>query len=322
MSNISRRHAVFGVLAFGGAGLVAIPATYSATRMGTALGTIVSLSAHGSSKAKVEAALTAGFEQIRAVEKSMSLFDDESEISRLNKMGFLENPSPLFFNILRQSQSIWKLTRGAFDPTVQPLWNAWIKEDGAPSSNQISDILKSVGFDNLAVTPQGIFFKGAKGQLTLNGIAQGYATDLVAAAMRKQGVVRAYMDTGEIGVLGSDTPTIAIRNPRGAANIGSLHLESGFVATSGDYATSFTADFAHNHIFDPATGISPPELASVTVVAPTGAMADALATGFMVLGHDESLKIAQEITGVDLLMITKSGVISMSGGMKRLFQPA
>jgi FAD:protein FMN transferase len=322
MTNISRRHAVFGVLAFGGAGLAAIPAAYSATRMGTAFGTIVSLSAHGSSKAKIEDALTAGFKQIRAVEKSMSLFDDESEISRLNKMGFLENPSPLFFNILRQSQSIWKLTHGAFDPTVQPLWSAWIKQDRAPSSNQISDILKNVGFDNLKVTPQRIFFQGVPGQLTLNGIAQGYATDLVAAAMREQGVVRAYMDTGEIGLIGNNNPGVAIRNPRAVDNIGTLQFATGFVATSGDYATSFTIDFAHNHIFDPATGISPPELASVTVVAPTGAMADALATGFMVLGHDESLKIAKEIAGVDLLIITKSGDISMSGGMKRLFRRA
>ena len=79
------------------------------------------------------------------------------------------------------------------------------------------------------------------------------------------------------------------------------------VATSGDYATSFSPDFAHHHIFDPTSGDSPLELASATVLAPTGILADGLSTVFMVMGTDKALALAAQIHDVDALLIDKSG---------------
>jgi FAD:protein FMN transferase len=92
------------------------------------------------------------------------------------------------------------------------------------------------------------------------------------------------------------------------------------VATSGDYATIFTPDFVHHHIFDPARGESPRELSAVTVLAPTGALADGLATAFMVMGVERSLQLVEKTVGVEALLITKQGEVLFSSGMKNYFQ--
>jgi thiamine biosynthesis lipoprotein len=86
------------------------------------------------------------------------------------------------------------------------------------------------------------------------------------------------------------------------------------MATSGDYASTFTPDCVHHHIFDPATGFSPLDLASVTVMAPTGLQADGLSTAFMVLGAARAHGLAACLPGVDLLTIDKRGLARRSPG--------
>jgi FAD:protein FMN transferase len=93
-----------------------------------------------------------------------------------------------------------------------------------------------------------------------------------------------------------------------------LRLDGRSVATSSDYAIAFTRDYLHHHIFDPGTGTSPAELASVTVAAPTGLEADGLSTAFMVMGARKAHTLAARLPGVDLLTINKRGVAWRSAG--------
>ena len=86
------------------------------------------------------------------------------------------------------------------------------------------------------------------------------------------------------------------------------------LATSGDYETFFTPDYLHHHIFDPATGDSPGELASVSVLAPTGLEADGLSTACMVLGRQRVIAELASIPGVDVLLVDKRGEIWRSAG--------
>jgi thiamine biosynthesis lipoprotein len=95
-----------------------------------------------------------------------------------------------------------------------------------------------------------------------------------------------------------------------------LEMDGRCVATSGDYATAFTADFSRHHIFDPATGASPSELAAVTVAAPSGMLADGLSTAFMVMGAQRALTLAAGMDGVDLVAIDKQGRRWRSGGLR------
>ena len=99
-----------------------------------------------------------------------------------------------------------------------------------------------------------------------------------------------------------------MRDPRDdQALAATLHVNGCGVATSGDYESMFTPDYRHHHIFDPAVGDSPQELAGVTVMAPTGMLADGLSTAFMVLGRERAAQLAASLPGVDLLAIDKQG---------------
>ena len=166
----------------------------------------------------------------------------------------------------------------------------------------------------LQVSEQAIRLQRPGMGITLNGVAQGYAADLAMAALRAEGIAHALIDTGEFGTLGdkaSGRPWIlGIKNPRQTdALTARTAMDGRALATSGDYETFFTPDFVHHHIFDPAAGDSPTELASVTVLAPTGLMADGLSTAFMVLGASRALAMAEQLPNVDALLIQKNGAI-------------
>jgi FAD:protein FMN transferase len=323
MTVLSRRKVTFGLLA-SVLPLGTARASYSATRNATAFGTIVSLTAKGDGERQVESALDASFVAIRAVEQAFSLFNAKSELSRFNRTGTLSNPSWMFVDLLHKSADIWLKTDGAFDPSVQPLWDLWSKADReGPDADTVALARSRIGFNHLRIKSSRIT-TGLPGlQLTMNGIAQGYAADLVATIMRQHGIAAAQIDTGEIGSLGTELShdnLSAVQDPRNPAKlIGTIAAGHRFLATSGDYATSFSADFSAHHIFDPRTGFSPKELAAVSVLAPTGATADALATAFMVTGGERALKMIAQMESVDVLLISKSGDILMSEGMDRVF---
>jgi FAD:protein FMN transferase len=323
---ISRRHAVLGFAAMGSGLAFASHKAVSATRPGTAFGTTVHLTVTARSSADAELAIDLGFKEIRSVEKAFNVFDTNSEVSRLNTTGELANPSRLMMEIVQHTSDIYQLTRGAFDPSVQPLWNVWqgsARNSTLPDTAQIEHAKTRVNWGNLEVNDGALRLTQAGSALTFNGIAQGYAADRVMAAI-KHLALSAVVDTGEFGLsTGDDVPKLAIQHPRNPEDvIGYLTAQSGFVATSGDYATTFTPDFVHHHIFDPANGVSPRELSAVTVFASTGAMADGLATALMVMGKVHSLQLVEKTAGVEALLISKSGELALSSGMKSHFQSA
>jgi len=101
---------------------------------------------------------------------------------------------------------------------------------------------------------------------------------------------------------------VGIQHPRERDAFAALaSLENRCLATSGDYETTFSDDFSRHHIFDPHTGESPGELASVSVLAPTAMSADALSTTLFVLGPERGMEMLRQCPGIDALMILKDG---------------
>jgi thiamine biosynthesis lipoprotein len=119
-------------------------------------------------------------------------------------------------------------------------------------------------------------------------------------------VAQALVDTGELGGYGKPW-TVGVQHPREPeAYVDLAKLDGRCMATSGDYATSFSPDRAANHIFDPRTGRSPRHFSSVTVVAPTGMAADALSTAIFVVGLERGLELARA-SGAEALFVLKDG---------------
>ncbi len=271
-----------------------------------AFGTTISLKVLHADEDTARRGMQAALAAVRDIDRLMSLYRADSEISRLNRDGRLEHPDAHVLAVLQHAQRLSQQTNGAFDVTVQPLW------DAALSGRDRHAELSRIGWRKIAVEEKQIAFKAPRMAVTLNGVAQGYGVDVALATLRKHGITDALLDTGEFATLGRRDDgqpwTLGVRDPRDAhAYARVLPADGRCLATSGDYEAHFSEDFSKHHIVDPATGDSPRELASVSVLAPTGLQADGLSTAMMVLGLQASLALAAHTPGVDIFCVGKDG---------------
>lgn len=279
------------------------------------LGTTLSLRVAHRDSAVAVRALDGAVAAIRHVEAQMSLFDPHSALSRLNRDGVLAEPHPDLLGVLRLAQSVSARSGGAFDVTVQPLWSAFEAaqrgDAGLPSGQAVLQARSRVDWQALEISPRRIRFTKPGMAITLNGIAQGYAADLVRRQLQAGGIEHALINTGEWAALGQPDAqhgwTLGIANPRDESRlIAQLRMQGRSIATSADNQTIFSSDFKNHHIFDPRTGYSPPELASVTVAAASCALADALTKVMFVAGMERALTLAPQ-WNADVLLVDKAG---------------
>jgi thiamine biosynthesis lipoprotein len=251
--------------------------------------------------------------ELREVEEVLSLYRPDSALCRLNREGVLTRPHPFLVEVLRKAQQFSELSGGAFDVTVQPLWELYATAKRAgrvPEAAEVEAVRRKVDWRKVDVARDRIHL-GERGMgVTLNALAQGFAADRILATLRSHSIQHALVNTGEIGAMGckeGGAPwTLGIQHPRKPeAYVALAKLSDCCLATSGDYATRFSDDFRRHHIFDPATGRSPQELASVTVAAPSGLDADGAATAVMVLGQERGLKLLQSLPGAEAFLVLK-----------------
>ena len=290
---------------------------------GTAFGTIISLCALGDADGLAQDALRAAMHEVQRIDALLSLFRPDSQLSRLNRDGRIEDADPHLLRNLEFAAQLAALTGGAFDVTVQPLWELYTraKADGVlPAPRAIAQARDRV--DHRAVVIEGTTVRldrpGAR--VTLNSLAQGYATDVVLDMLRARGVAAALVDTGELGNLGRRAParpwTVGVQHPRDRSGlIARIGMDGRVVSTSGDYATTFSGDFRHHHIFDPATGVSPPRFSSTVALAPSGLLADGLSTAMMVLDRAAGERLLGAFARTDGLWIDKDGGCTATPGV-------
>jgi thiamine biosynthesis lipoprotein len=298
------------------------PIATAVARKTFALGTEVAITALHSQPEIAERAIAAAFDELALVERLMSIYRPDSQVSVLNSTGHLWQPHPYVVEVLRQAEQLSQQTGGALDVTVQPLWEVFAaaaKEKRIPEERAIAAARAKVDWTKLEIRDNVVRFRQPGMKITLNGIAQGFAADRVQAALRAGGVEHALVNAGELSPLGhsprGDAWRAGIRHPRkDDAHIALADLDGRALATSGDYATRFSADGRNHHIFDPRTGYSPTELCSVSIVAPTGMEADALSTACFVLGVERSVALIKDMPGVDAFFVLKDGETVATGG--------
>ena len=278
-------------------------------------GTTLSLQAgHGDAFA-LGAALDAAVVTLQGIEAQMSLFREDSPLSRLNRDGRLDSAPPELREVLGIATAVARASGGAFDATVQPLWIAFAdaqREGRLPTQAEVAAARSRVDWRALSVDAGGEVRLARAGMgVTLNGIAQGYAADRVRAVLQAHGVRHALVDAGEFAAVGhnpsGDRWTLGIADPLVQGRLlARLFADGRCVATSGDDQTTFSADHRHHHIFDPHTGWSPADMAGVTVAARTGALADALTKVLFVGGPAQARSLARHWQ-VDALWVDKKG---------------
>jgi len=291
------------------------------TRTRRALGTHVTMTALHERPEKASAAINAAFDELERIERVMSLYRPDSELNRLNRNGVLDRPHPYLVQVLRAARAVSEQSGGAFDVTVQPLWELWTKarrSGGLPSKREIAAARRSVDWRQVQMDPQRVRLTG-RGTVTLNGIAQGFAADVVARTIRSAGVQHALVDGGEFAALGRSGNAhawhVGIQHPRQpAACIGVARLAGRSLATSGDYATTLGEGFDRHHLFDPQTGASAETWASVSIVADSAMHADALSTAVFVMPPHEGRWLVEQTTGAEAMFVAKDGRVHVTPG--------
>ena len=287
------------------------------------MGTFVSITVNKAPK-QFKSIINRAFLEITRIESIMSTYSPTSDISILNRKGYLNEVCPELQTVVLRSLYYGRLSAGAFDITIKPVLDLYKRcyqeQDRPPSPSELSETLDLVNFRNVLVEDDQIHLTKQNAQITLDGIAKGYIIDLVIDVLQKNEIHHALVNVGGdmrgIGQSSRAKPwSIALQNPRNVKDyLAIIHLTNQAVATSGDYERFFVQDKTVHHIIDPKTGQSARSLISATVIARMAIDADALATAVFVLGPQEGMELIESLEGIEALLITNKREILMSSG--------
>ncbi|MCV6585647.1 MAG: FAD:protein FMN transferase [Marinibacterium sp.] len=234
---------------------------------GRALGADVSVTLHAD-PALARAALVRVQAELHRTEALFSLYDPASALSRLNADGQLSDPAPEFADLMARANYVHWATNGAFDPTVQALWQA-LASGGDPDAARAR-----IGWPRIRRNARGIALDQGQ-SLTFNGIAQGWATDRVRAVLSGLGLTRCLINIGEFAAIGGPF-TLGISDPDHGLH-STLSLTNRAVATTSARGTMIGSQ---SHIL---SATAHPLWSSVTVEADSATYADAASTGFCLM---------------------------------------
>jgi len=303
LSSASRRRVIRIVAAATGLGLVGATAGLARlakepdTRLrrwrGTALGADATLLIDHPDGARAERLLAVARAEIERLERIFSLYRPDSALVRLNAEGRLRNPPAELVVLLDRARQWGALSDGAFDVTVQPLWQLYrdhFSRPGAdprgPDEAAVRTAQALVDFNAVEISANEISFARPGMAVTLNGIAQGEITDRVADLLRAEGLEHALIELGEFRALSSHPSgrpwQVGVRDPHQAdAVVAKLPLMDRALATSATTGTQFDPLGRHHHLFDPGAGRPSRGLVSASVIARRARDADAFSTALL-----------------------------------------
>ena len=273
------------------------------------MGTLVRIVLYAPDEATAKKAAKAAFERIAELNRSMSDYLDDSEITRLSKSsgGLPVAVSDDLFTVLEMSQEVARLSDGAFDVTVGPvvqLWRRSRRTRELPRPDDLKKALAVVGYKNLRLdkSTRTVQLLVAGMKLDVGGIAKGYAADMMLAILRRFGITRAMIAVGGDIAVGDAPPEangwkIAIDTPTGKDGKTNyvLLLHNQAVSTAGDANQFVTIDGKrYSHIVDPKTGMGLVGKRSVTIVARTGLVTDGFDTAVCVMGREKGMKLVED----------------------------
>lgn len=248
-------------------------------------------------------------QSLKAVDNSLSMFNENSTVSKINR-NESEETDELFRNVFELAQRVSKETDGQFDVTVAPLVNAWgfgFKNDQTPDSAQVDSLLELVGYDKVTLVDENLKKKDDRIIMDFSAIAKGFGCDEVARMFREKGIENFMVEIGgEVVTGGTNSKGLAwkigINKPENDSTLLSndiekvIQLSNCALATSGNYRNFYyKGDKKIAHTINPSTGYPvQQDILSSTVLAPSCAEADAFATSFMVMGREKAMQILEK----------------------------
>ena len=271
-------------------------------------------------------ALEEVFSEAARIDRLMSTYKSESEISKINQEAAREpvQTDNELFGLIRRSLDISVLTHGAFDITYDSIGQHYDfrkrqrPDDETVASERALIDYRLVKLDKAVGT---VFFERDGVRINLGGIAKGYVVERGADILRLRGIQNAIVTAGGDSRLLGDRRgrpwLVGIRHPREEGEVAiSLPLADEAVSTSGDYERYFDEDgIRYHHIIRPSTGAPAEGVHSATVIGPDAVFTDALSTSVFVMGVEAGLRLIGTLPDYESIVIDAAGRVFYSDGL-------
>ncbi len=290
------------------------------------MGTSVSVHLWSDDAQAGQRALEEVFQEAARIDRLMSTYKDESEISKINREA-AHGPVPTgdeLFGLVQRSIDISVLTRGAFDITFDSVgqhydFRARQRPDTATVEAERTHInYQLVKLDRAAGS---IEFLEEGVRINLGGIAKGYVVERGIDILRHRGIEHAIVTAGGDSRLLGDRRgrpwMVGIRDPREDGEVAiSVPLVDEAISTSGDYERYFEEDgVRYHHIIQPSTGKPASGIRSATVFGPDAVITDALSTSVFVMGVKRGLTLIGNLPDYESIVIDATGKVYYSAGL-------
>lgn len=266
-------------------------------------------------------AMQGAFDRIRQIDRRLSDYDPDSELNQLCHRHPTGEPFPCsddLWTVLKASKSEFQKSNGLFDVTIGPvtrLWRVARRKHELPAQDRLNAALDVVGdrFVTLSEENRTATLHRPGMQLDFGGIAKGYAADEAFRVLKGEGISRALVAVaGDIragdpppGERGWNVEVEDQTLPPGPDHKPLvISLANQAISTSGDTYQYLELDgVRYSHIVDPKTGLGLTTPCSVTVIAPTGMQADAMASMISLLGPEEGLRLIESVPQTAFRMV-------------------
>ncbi|MBS2016005.1 MAG: FAD:protein FMN transferase [Deltaproteobacteria bacterium] len=298
---------------------------------GSAMGTHLAFAAYTNPKvdaAKARAAFDAAIAEIKRIEAIMTTWRPDSEISKINAAA---GKAPVEVGdetlaIVKASIHTSEISEGTFDITFQTLHGLWKfdedRDPHPPAEKDVKERLAFLGWKNIKVdeAKKTVMLTKERTQISLGGIAKGYAVDKAAAVLEKAGLTSFFVQAGGDLYAKGRKPDghewqAGIRDPRGVDSkwFALIPLSDHAFSTAGDYERSYIVDGKRfHHIIDPRTGFPATACRSVTIWAPTALQADEIDDAVFILGPEKGMALVESLDGVGAVIVDAKNRVHVS----------
>ncbi|MCG8530554.1 MAG: FAD:protein FMN transferase [Desulfovibrionales bacterium] len=311
-----------------GAAVSGVPAVATAARVGSEykvqetrflMGTVVTITALHPSKQLGEEAIGRAYEEMERLEKLLSRYRADSPVSVLNKDGHLYGVPQEVSEVVRNARMISKLSDNAFDVTIKPVVDLYqqkanINGELSLSTTEFEEALSLVDANALIQKRDSIRLTREGMGITLDGIAKGYIVDKASSVLAAYGARNHMINAGgDIRTMGEKPDSkpwvVAVQDPKKQGNYPAvIQMNTGALATSGGYEVFYDKKRMYHHLVSPESGMSPNNVASVSVQAPTVMEADALATAAFIMQSRRGLQFIEALHEREALFVTKDNM--------------
>jgi thiamine biosynthesis lipoprotein len=284
------------------------------------MGTMFDVVAYHASRQEAERAVAKAIDEIVRLDRVMSHFRTDSDLSRLVRdgRGGAVSVDPSLFEVIEESLTVSRRSGGKFDVTIAPLLEIRAKAAAKgrdPSAREIADARRCVGYEKIETrAPDLIRLRSDCLEIDLGGIGKGYAVERAIGILKAAGIRHALINAGSSSIAAIGSPPgrrgWPVRLNARVAGHQMLLLRDGSISTS-EQSPSLG-------ILDPDDGAPARSTLTVSVVAPSATISDALSTALMVLPLDDGRKLLSQFADVSALWMTPAGELTAAYGESQL----